>query len=167
MASKITKAAWYQDKRGFIEDTIIEDATDWLNSLGYETITYLDLNSESHELKATGKNRGKVAYIGSINAATNGKPYITLTVINQRASVPNETYKNSGEIVNLLWENRNTTNPKPRKKRAVKPRHIETQEQREARQKKENVLRDKALFGRLSNDPQNNQAAYLDDKGIT
>ncbi|MEN8217441.1 MAG: hypothetical protein ABFS56_13950, partial [Pseudomonadota bacterium] len=167
MASKLTKAAWYEEDSGFIKSELIADATDWLNSFGYESITYLDLNGLPHELKATGRNRGKVAYVGSINAATNGKPYITLTVINQRASVPNETYKNSGEIVNQLWNNRNSLNPQPRKKRTVKPQRIETQEQKEARRKKENVLRDKALFGRLSNDPQGNQAAYLDDKGIT
>ncbi|MEN8220634.1 MAG: hypothetical protein ABFS56_30645, partial [Pseudomonadota bacterium] len=163
-----TRTAWYQSERGFIEDEIIKDATDWLNSLGYETLTYLDLNGIPHELKATGKNRGKVAYVGSINAAANGKPYITLTVINQRASVPNESYANSSTIVDQLWDTHKTNAPKPRiKKRDSKKNRVETQEQKEARRKKENVLRDKALFGRLSNDPQGNQAAYLDDKGIT
>ncbi|MEN8173632.1 MAG: plasmid replication protein, CyRepA1 family, partial [Chloroflexota bacterium] len=165
MASKLTKAEWYKDENGFIKGELIADATDWVNSLGYDSITYLDLNGEAHELNATGRDRGKVAYIGSINEAINGKPYVTVTVINQRASVPNESYTGSNEVVDRLWDDyqSNNSTPKKPKKRTVRQR---PKEQTEAEKKKRNVLRDKALFGRLSLDPQDTQAAYLIAKEI-
>ncbi|MEN8220536.1 MAG: plasmid replication protein, CyRepA1 family [Pseudomonadota bacterium] len=166
--TKQSKTEWYKDQNGFIKGALIADAADWVNTFGYDSITYLDLNGEAHELKTTGRDRGKVAYLGSIHEAINGKPYVTVTVINQRASVPNESYTGSNEVVDRLWDDyqSNNSTPKKHKKRALRPQPVKSKEKVEAAQKKRNVLKDKALYGRLSNDPQGNQAAYLIAKGI-
>ncbi|MEN8220540.1 MAG: hypothetical protein ABFS56_30160 [Pseudomonadota bacterium] len=142
---------------------------DWVNSFGYDSITFLDLDGRAHPLNTTGKDRGKVAYTGSINEARNGKPYVTVTVINQRASVKNESYTGSKDVIDRLWDDYKSSNSMQKKhqKRAVRPQADANKDKTEAAQKKRNVLRDKALFGRLSSDPQGSQAVYLDAKGIT
>jgi hypothetical protein len=99
-----SKNDWYRDNRAYIESQILADASNWLHSFDQGFDGYLDLDGRPHELKGTGKDKGKVAYVGSINARPNGRPYISLTLINQHASVPNEVYKGSGEVVDSLWE---------------------------------------------------------------
>ncbi|MEN8219804.1 MAG: toprim domain-containing protein [Pseudomonadota bacterium] len=166
---------YYKSHRADIEGALIDDAKSWLNSFNQGFDGVLRLDDNAHELPGAGKDKGKVAYMGSMRT-NKGASYITLTIIFQRASVPNESYKGSRAIREQLWDNYkrcgnthcfrpNATTIDVQLNRAAKAKH-QSEAKREAAKKAANVKRDLAKYGGLSNDHQGNQAAYLTKKKL-
>jgi hypothetical protein len=173
----LTRKEFYETQLYSIRAALESDGQKWIEMQGHELSTD-SLQLDTHDFqKLLGRDKGKAAYIGSHKTGRNGKPYLSLTVINHAHGGSKETYDGSKDVVDALWDEYrgSPTSQKTRKTRdkKLKAKAIERDTKTKAKAKNEaalkaaNTKREIAQFGGLSNDPQGSQAKYLNDKNLS
>jgi hypothetical protein len=172
----LTRKEFYETQLYSIRAALESDCIRWIEGLGYELATDGLVLDTPDAQKLLGRDKGKAAYKGSHNTGRNGKPYLTLTIINHAHGGSRETYDGSKDVVDALWDeyrgsptsqkNRKANDKKIKAKAIERDTNTKAKAKDEAARKAANVKREIAQFGGLSNDPQGSQAKYLIDKNL-
>jgi hypothetical protein len=173
----LTRKEFYETQLYSIRAALESDCIRWIEGLGYELATDGLVLDTPDAQKLLGRDKGKAAYKGSHNTGRNGKPYLTLTIINHAHGGSRETYDGSKDVVDALWDeyrgsptsqkNRKANDKKIKAKAIERDTNTKAKAKDEAARKAANVKREIAQFGGLSNDPQGSQAKYLIDKNLS
>jgi hypothetical protein len=154
----MSKLEWCKNNTATIEAALELDAQRWVESLGYELASD-GLIIDGQRQKLLGRDKGKVAYIGSHLTNKDGYPYLSLTIVNHAHGGSKESYQGSYDVVTGLWDEYrsgdNTSLKRAdeyRKANAAKQKEREAKAKTEAEKKAAYIKQDIAKYGGLSND---------------
>jgi phage/plasmid primase-like uncharacterized protein len=174
----LTRKEFYETQLYSIRAAQESDGIRWIEGLGYELATDgLVLDTPDFQ-KLLGRDKGKAAYKGSHNTGRNGKPYLSLTVINHAYGGSKEIYDGSKAVVDALWDEYrgNPTSQKTRKasEKKLKAKTIERDAKIKAKADKDAAEKKKARMKAIrkfhnelsTTSSDNNSDGYLRKKRI-